>query len=262
MVLAKGELTLGENNIFKYELSQHPKAAVHIGWLISMAFLAEDILPKMNSSYKIGIKDFYITGHSQGGAISILLTAYFYSLQKQGLIPQDIRFKTYSSAGPKVGNQYFASDYSVLTQDGWGYNVINADDWVPETFLTVQKIDDFPDINLFASVEQEIGKQSFFKRLIARCLYNKVDKPSKRAQRRYQKYFGGLISKSIVKKLPGFISPIYYPSSNYVQSGNMYVLQGDENYHEFFPFDNTKLMQHHQPFAYYYLINQLINEKR
>lgn len=258
MVPAKGELTLTENNVFEYELSPNPKAAVHVGWLISMAFLSKDILPRIDSCYHAGIKNFYITGHSQGGAISILLTSYLDNLQKKEKIPQDIRFKTYSSAGPKVGNQYYALDYSVLTQDGWGYNVVNADDWVPETFLTVQKTDDLPDINIFSTVKAEIDKQSFFKRTIAKYVYNKVDKPSKKAQRKYQKYFGKMISKQIEKQLPGFRNPPYYQSGNFVQSGNRYVLKGDGNYYKLFPYDKTKLMQHHQPYAYYYLINELI----
>ncbi|MFB9052117.1 lipase family protein [Formosa undariae] len=258
MVSAKGKLTIAENNVFEYELSENPKAAVHIGWLTSMAFLSQDIIPKIDSCYQTGIKDIYITGHSQGGAIAILMTSYFSNLQKQGIIPQDIRFKTYSSAGPKVGNQYFANNYSILTQDGWGYNVINPNDWVPESFLTVQTMEDFPDINIFATVKEGIDNQSFFKKIMGKALYNKVANPSKKAQRKYQKYFGKMVSNKIKEKLPGFISPTYYHSSNYIQSGNIYVLKADSDYHKLFPYDKTKLMQHHQPNAYYYLINEVL----
>ena len=258
MVSANGKLTIAENNVFEYELSENPKAAVHIGWLTSMAFLSQDIIPKIDSCYQTGIKDIYITGHSQGGAIAILITSYFNNLQKQGAIPPDIRFKTYSSAGPKVGNQYFANDYNILTQDGWGYNVINPNDWVPESFLTVQTMEDFPDINIFATVKDGIDNQSFFKKIIAKTFYNKVAKPSKKDQRKYQKYFGKMVSKRIKEKLPGFINPTYYHSSNYIQSGNIYVLKADSDYHKLFPYDKTKLMQHHQPNAYYYLINEVL----
>lgn len=260
MVSAKGKLTIAKDNVFEYELSENPKAAVHIGWLTSMAFLSKDIMPKIDSCYQSGIKNIYITGHSQGGAIAILITAYFSNLQKKGVIPSDIRFKTYSSAGPKVGNQHFANDYSILTQDGWGYNVINPNDWVPETFLTVQTMEDFPDINIFASVKEGIDSQSFFKKVIAKTLYNKVAKPSKVVQRKYQKYFGKMVSNKIREKLPGFISPTYYNSSNYVQSGNIYVLNADSDYDKLFPYDKTKLMQHHQPKAYYYLINKVLKK--
>lgn len=260
MVSAKGKLTIAENNVFEYELSENPKAAVHIGWLTSMAFLSQDILPKIDSCYRAGIKDIYITGHSQGGAIAILITSYFNNLQKKGAIPSDIRFKTYSSAGPKVGNQYFANDYSILTQDGWGYNIINPNDWVPESFLTVQTTEDFPDINIFATVKEGIDNQSFFKKVFAKAMYNKVAKPSKKAQRKYQKYFGKMVSKKIEEKLPGFISPTYYQSSNYVHSGNVFVLEANAEYDKLFPYEKTKLMQHHQPYAYYYLINEVLKK--
>lgn len=256
MVAAKGELTIGENRTFQYELSAHPNAAVHIGWLISTAFLAEEIVPQIQSRYAAGIKDFFITGHSQGGAITVLLTAHLANLQRRGELPADLRFKTYSSAAPKVGNVYFASDYNILTQDGWGYNVVNADDWVPQTFLTVQKTEDFPALNIFETVKESISHQSFFKRLLGNYLYNKVDRPSRNAQRAYEKYFGKMVAKDISKKLPGFVAPAYYPSGNYVQSGMLYVLKGDAAYHQQFPYDAAKLMQHHQPGAYYYLVKQ------
>lgn len=261
MVPAKGILTLEKDIQFNYELAKDPKAAVHIGWLVSMAYLSQDILPKIDSCYKNGIKDFYITGHSQGGAISYLLNAYLIHAQKKGNIPSDIQFKTYCTAGPKPGNQYFANEYHLLTQEGWGYNVINANDWVPESFLTVQTTRDYHTPNVFQSVKEMINKQGFFKRLIANSLYNRVSKPSLKAQRRYQRYFGKWVSKAIKKQLPGFEAPEYYPSGNYVQAGNLYVMSGDTSYHLLFPEQSSKLMQHHQPMAYYYLINQLIDKK-
>ena len=46
MVPAQGELTLSDDFTFPYQLAMHPRAAVHVGWLVSTAFLARDILPK------------------------------------------------------------------------------------------------------------------------------------------------------------------------------------------------------------------------
>lgn len=45
MVPAKGELKLASNDTFTYELAQNPNAAVHVGWLLSTAFLIKTILP-------------------------------------------------------------------------------------------------------------------------------------------------------------------------------------------------------------------------
>ena len=40
MVPAKGELQLEKSFNFKYNLSNNPKAAVHVGWLVSMAYVS------------------------------------------------------------------------------------------------------------------------------------------------------------------------------------------------------------------------------
>ena len=49
MVPASGKLQLAINEDFNYHLADHPKAAVHVGWLVSMAYLSKDILPKIDS---------------------------------------------------------------------------------------------------------------------------------------------------------------------------------------------------------------------
>jgi predicted lipase len=138
MVPAIGFLQLSKTDTFRYHLADNPKAAVHIGWLISTAYLSPSIVTKIDSLYKAGIKRFIITGHSQGGAIAYLLTAHLYDLRNKNIIPKDIEFKTYCSAGPKPGNLYFAYDYEHETQGGWAFNVVNTADWVPETPVTIQ----------------------------------------------------------------------------------------------------------------------------
>lgn len=260
MVPAQGSLKLGKDFIFDYKLANNGRAAVHVGWLIATAYLSRDILPKIDSCYQQGIKNFYINGHSQGGAISYLMTAYLYHLQADGRLPADIRFKTYASAAPKPGNQYFAYDYNLLTQDGWGYNVINPLDWVPETFLSVQKADDFNEINVLNHLEGTIKGMPVLKRALAGNIYRKLKRPSAKAQKRYQKYFGRLTSKFIRKYLPDYEPGTYYSSSNYVLTGNIYVLEVPVSYAEHF---NTKdeLMLHHKPEAYHYLLEHSKNTR-
>ena len=119
MVPAKGSLKLNDDEIFNYQLAKNPKAAVHIGWLVSTAFLSKEIVPKIDSLYKTGTKEFLIMGHSQGGAIAYLMTSYLYNLQQLGQLPIDIKFKTYCSAAPKPGNLYYAYEYEAMTQGGW-----------------------------------------------------------------------------------------------------------------------------------------------
>jgi hypothetical protein len=253
MVPATGSLKLEKELTFDYKLANNPRAAVHVGWLIATAYLSRDMLPKIDSCYQAGIKSFYINGHSQGGAISYLMTAHLYHLQSQGRIPADIQFKTYASAAPKPGNQYFAYDYNLLTQEGWGYNVINPMDWVPETFLSVQKAEDFNEVNVLSHLEGTIKSMPFVKRTVAKSIYKNLKKPSAKAQKKYQKYFGKMTSKYVKKHLPEYVPGSYYPSSNYVLTGNLFVLDTPKDYKESFN-KTDELMLHHKPEAYYYLV--------
>ncbi len=259
MVPAEGEIHLSKTDTFSYHLADNPKAAVHIGWLISMAYLSRDILPRIDSLYHAGIKDFLLMGHSQGGAIDYLLTAYFYQLQQKGTLPKDIRFKTYCSAAPKPGNLYFAYAYEKLTQHGWGYNVVNAADWVPEMPISIQTLNDINQPNPFVNAKKEIEKLKFPKNLMAMHVYNKLDKPPKKAQRDYEKYLGEMTSKFIKKKLVDFIPPEeYVHSSNYVRTGVTIVLYPGKDYYDFFAKDrnNNSFLFNHGLKYYLYLLER------
>ncbi len=257
MVPAKGALKLSDKETFTYELSSHPKAAVHVGWLLSTAYLAKDMLPKIDSCYKNGIKDIVIMGHSQGGAIVFLLTAYLYSLQLQGSLPADIRFKTYCSAGPKPGNLYFAYEYERLTQGGWAYNVVNSADWVPETPLSLQTVNDFNTVNPFANAKPFIKKQKGLKRWALSYAYGRLDKPARRAVKNYQKYLGTYVFKTVKKVLPEFSAPEYYNSNHYVRTGNTIVLLADDAYFKLYPQNKDSIFINHFHAPYLYLANKL-----
>jgi hypothetical protein len=257
MVPAAGELKLSATNTFHYRLADDPKAAVHVGWLISMACLSEDIIAKMDSCYRAGTKNFLIMGHSQGGAIAYLLTAYLYHLQAQHQLPADIRFKTYCSASPKPGNLYFAYDYEILTQNGWAYNVVNSADWVPEAPISIQTLHDFNTMNPFLNAKQMIHEQKFPKNLVMKHIYNSLDKPTRKAQRTYEKYLGRMTSGLIGKYLPGFEAPDYYSSNHYVRTGTTVVLNADKAYYEKYPGDPKAMFPHHAHGQYVFLIDKL-----
>jgi hypothetical protein len=256
MVPAEGSLILGKQDKFAYKLAENPKAAIHIGWLISMSYLSKDILPKLDSCYTNGIKNFILMGHSQGGAITYLLTAYLYQLQKENKIPTDIRFKTYCSAGPKPGNLFFAYDYENITKNGWAYNVINSADWVPETPISIQTLNDFNNTNPFINAKTALRKQKFPKNILLRYVYNQLDKPTKKAQRKYEKYLGKMASKMIRNTLPNFTPPHYYKSNYYVRTGATIVLKPDEEYYKIYPDDEKKVFVHHFHPPYLYLIDK------
>lgn len=260
MTPAKGELKISNTNTFKYELSDNKNAAVHTGYLLSTAFISKEMVPKIDSCYKAGIKNFIIMGHSQGGGISYLLTAHFYNLQSKGVLPADIRFKTYCSAAPKPGNLYFAYDYENKTQNGWAYNVVSAVDWVPQTPFSVEMPDDLPVVSPVAILEETIKKQSFFKRMFLNMVYGKLTNPSLKTVKTYQKLLGQEMAKRVQKILPEFVPPKFYNSNNYVRTGTTIVLypnDNDENYYKKFPNDSKDLMIHHSFPPYLYLLDQL-----
>ncbi len=257
MVPAKGSIRINDKETFNYHLASNPNAAVHVGWLLSTAYLSKDMLPKIKELYQKGTKEFLIIGHSQGGAISFLLTSYLYNLQQTNELPADIRFKTYSSAAPKPGNLYYAYEYEAMTQGGWAFNVVNAADWVPEVPFSIQTTDDFNTPNPFANVKDILKKQSLINRIALKYAYNQLDKPTRKAQRNFQKYLGGMASKMVSKQIPGFTPPSYYNSNNYVRTGATIVLLPDDGYYKTFVTDTSGIFVHHFLEPYLYLIDKL-----
>jgi len=253
MVPAKGRIQYADDQVFNYELAAHPEAAVHVGWLFCTAYLSELILPQLDSLYAAGIRQYFLAGHSQGGAICYLLMSHFLHLQEQGELPKDIQFKMYASAAPKVGNLYYAYDFESKTQEGWAYNVINPLDWVPEMPFSVQTITDFNAANPFSTMKSTIGKQSFFKRLYLNHLFKKLDKPTRKAQQNFQDILGDKMYGLLQKQDSHFVNPSFYPSSNYVRIGRQYILQVDSLYEKEFPTDPSKLFRHHDFKAYQFL---------
>ncbi|MEI7965942.1 MAG: lipase family protein [Chitinophagaceae bacterium] len=258
MVPAKGMITMADNFNFDYELSPDKDAAVHLGWLIGTAFLARDIVPKIDSLKARGIRDIIIMGHSQGGAIATLLTSYLQQLKTLNKLDSDIQFKTYASAAPKAGNLYYAYSFEAISKGDWAFNVVNSADWVPEGPLSVQTTADFNNANPFQLSDELLKKQSFFKRMILSCIYRKVENPPKKANKRYQKYFGKMVGKNLEKKLPGYVQPAFYNSSNYTRVGHQIVLYATADYFKLFPNDPKMIWNHHRYEAYYYLLNGTI----
>lgn len=257
MVPATGQLTLSPDFTFTYKLADNPRAAVHVGWLIGAASLSRTILAKIDSCGKVGIKDYLVAGHSQGGAIAYLLTAHLRNLQKEKKLAQNIRFKTYCSAGPKPGNLYFAYDYESTTAGGWAFNVVNAADWVPETPVSIQTMTDFNPVNPFVNAGSIIKKQPFPKNLVYRIGLNKLKNPTAKASRRYQKYLGNLAARFVKKQLPGLVPPVYAPTSNYARAGTFIILQPTPAYAQQFPDNPANVFTHHLLQPYWFLAQQL-----
>lgn len=253
---AIGEMTIAKDYTFRYKVAQNPKAAVHAGYIFCSAFLMKDIQPKIDSLYKNGIRDIIIAGHSQGGGLSYLIGANLLWQQKDGIIPADLRFKIYTSAGPKPGNLYFAYDYEYITGDGWAFQVVSTVDWVPQSPFSVQTIDDLPPVNPVPYVLERMNKESLFKKIIEKSVFNKMTKPPFKSVKEYQNYLGDYVGKRIQKLYPEFIIPKFANTNDYVRTGRQIVLQPDSAY--FKKYDSAKnpsnFMLHHATSAYMFML--------
>lgn len=255
MVPAHGTTQPGENLKIEYDLSEHPQAAVHVGWLNSMLLLERDMHPKIDSLYKTGCRDIYITGHSQGGGIAYLLTAYLRRQQTLGKLPADIRFKTYCTAAPKPGNLYFAYTYELATQAGWAYNVVNADDWIPEMPFAIQTTRDLNPTNPFPYAKGMIKKQKFPQRVALGHIYKQLDQSPKKAQKKYEYWLGKAMGKVTQKKLAGYAPEAYVHSNHYVRTGATYVLQPNDKYYNVYPKLSKDAFVHHYHHPYLFLLD-------
>jgi len=257
MVPAKGSLKLGPDHTFEYDLADNPRATVHVGWLSGLGFLSRDILARMDSCIAKGITQFYLVGHSQGGAINYLLTAHLLRLQKKGRIPAHVKFKTYCSAAPKPGNLYFAYDYEHLTRDGWACNVVNTADWVPEVPFSLQTKEDFNKTNPFTNAQKGIKKLKFPVNVVLNSVYGSMVRPTEKALKRYKKNLGDRAFKFVEKSVPGYEKPVWANNNNYVRTGLIVPLYADAAYYEKFPDSETNVFVHHSIHAYYYLAEKL-----
>ena len=256
---AKGTLEISPSIRWNYEFSSNKRASVHAGYAFSSYFLLNDILPRIDSCYQRGIKEFIITGHSQGGGLSYMINAAVTQLQLQGDVPKDIKFKTYTSASPKPGNLYFAYDYENRVKSDWSLHIVSTEDWVPQSPFTVQTLADLPEVSPLELLESTINKQSLIKRLLLKGIYKKVTKPSDKAVDIYQKYLGTFMGKQIQKYYPEFKIPSFAASNEYVRTGHQIILTPDEAYYK--AFDSKKsegqFMLHHSTIAYYHLMKQI-----
>lgn len=251
-------MTLNDSTSIPYQVAQSEKAAVHAGWTLGMTSIAPLVRKQILETYRNGIHDFYVTGHSQGGVIATLLSAYIIQLKKTGDLPQDIQIKTYCSAAPKPGNLFFAMEYEQATQAGWHYNVVNPKDWVPQTPFAVQTIDDFPTTNPFTDGKQSIKKLKFPIDLLVKHWFNQLDKPTKKARKNFKKNLGNRAASVIIKKdMPQYKEPEYFESVNYSRCGQQIILTLDEEYHRKHPDTKEDLFTHHRPQVYLSLIEKL-----
>lgn len=111
-----------------YVFGIRDSASVHAGYALAITFLADSIVTQIRLLRKSGVRHFLITGHSQGGALAQLLTAYLYHHPDASI--HENRYKTYAFASPKPGNKILAEEYADDLAT-YSFDIINPADLVP-----------------------------------------------------------------------------------------------------------------------------------
>lgn len=255
MVRAVGTCHVGADKA--YDLCADSSACVHSGWVAGLMTMADDIKSKIDSCYKSGCRDFIVAGHSQGGALSYLTTAMLRRMQAKGEMPSDIRFKTYASAAPKPGDYLFAMNYEAMTQGGWSITVVNADDWVPETPLSVQRPTDFRPTNPFANMDELTGDLGVMQKARINFLYNRLNKPTDKSVGNLTKYLGDVVGEMLEEANEWYARPRYADCANYARCGQYYILMPDAEYYAKHPHKAADAFEHHQYISYYELAQKI-----
>ncbi len=258
MMPAKGRVRLDGGKLFEYELAADPRAAVHAGFLIGFAYLADDMRPQIEELYNLGYRKFLVGGHSQGGALSYYFSAWLMYLSKKNIF-KDILVKTYASAPPKMGNMYFAYDYDNINLSQWSFSIVNSADPVPEMPFTTQQVDiDMNEPNPILNLMQRFDGLPFLKRMVVKSAFNKMRRRARKSSEAYQKYLGNFVGGTIKKALPEMKLPTPVPTTYFVRPGVPIILSSNEKYRQYC--EGAPKYFHHGIDPYRFLLRQYYKE--
>ena len=211
MIPAKGIIKIAGDNVH-YSFAKDPGAAVHSGYALAIAYLSKDLFYHINTFNKQGVYEFIITGHSQGGALANMLTAYLGNLSHNEISKKNT-FKTYAFAAPMVGNKKFAEEYDHrFAEAKHSFNIINPADPIP-TFPLSYKETNF--------------KENLKTLLFDRESFDLMEIASDGAANLFEKQIislsqalGRSTSNQIAKDLGTVTMPAYVPDVNYQKLNN------------------------------------------
>ncbi len=114
------------------------EAGVHGGFalgMLLMLFTTDAPLFSTLSSFGSD-EEVYITGHSQGASVALLITSLVLHSKKFFNRPS---YKTYVYAPAKPGNDHYSYDLDqIASARGFCYSIVNSQDWVPQIPLTLE----------------------------------------------------------------------------------------------------------------------------
>jgi len=256
MVPAIGKIKMSDSKTFEYKVAELPDAGVHLGMLLALGHISDELLEQIKKQYADGIRDFIILGHSQGSGIGFLATSYIRYLQKDGKLPADFRLKTYNLAAPKTGNVQYAYDYEKITMGGWAMSVNNVLDWVPSIGVTLQSAQDFPKISPFLNLK------GFFTDVNYKP-GPKFDETAKKflnvvpnAGDELAKIIHENVYPKVLNAMPGYVEPELLMTTDFERAGLNIPLVPNADYYKLFPNDPAKsqVWENHSVYPYYILV--------
>ena len=250
MIPASGKMILPGNKEFEYKLAQNPKANVHSGWTLAMAFLSEDIIQHIRMLNYQGVYHFIIIGHSQGAAIAQLLRAYLENASSN-IVDKKNRFKTYAFASPMVGNSFFIKEYNERFSST-NFVINNIADPIIHTPLTIdkRKMLDPRDVETLMDTSKSIFKTLAY-RAVGKIMFSNPDSA-------YIEKAGVNIYRQIRKKIGPFTMPNYQLDMNYTAMPNSIKIGAfvEENfcnkkYYKDMEIDANQSFHQHKTYLYY-----------
>jgi hypothetical protein len=129
-------------------------------------------------------------------------------------------------------------------------------DWVPEVPMSIQTVNDFNLVNPFSDAKKAMKRLPLKHRMVGRYVYNKLDRPTRKAQRKYTRFLGRSAGTFVRRELPGLEIPAYVESNHYVRTGTIITLVPDSSYLVRFPQQRDKPFVNHMLDPYVHLLER------
>ena len=219
MIPSNGIIKLN-NKVHKYNFSNKKGAAVHSGYALAVLLIAQELIPEIHKLNQEGVYDFIITGHSQGGALALMMHAYLKHLPALKLSLKN-NFKTYAFANPMCGNETFASAFDEqFSKYNRCFSIINPMDLVTKMPMHYEKRSRS---ETRAKIRKWLlgGESLDIRQLGIEFLIKKFE----RSLKAYIVKSNGWIEKFIDKSIQKIDMPKYVEDINYFQCGKVLKLE-------------------------------------
>ncbi len=123
--------------------------------------------------------------------------------------------------------------------------------------FTVQRYTDVSEVNPFVAGKSSVKKQNFFVKVYLKHVYNKTNRATRRAQRRFEHYLGRTAYRFLHRFMPDGERPHFVHSANYMPAGTLVVLVPDAAYDKQFEKVKYNMFMHHFFEQYYFLVKRI-----